>query len=156
MSTAILYPTALRSPFGKSIAVHAALAALILGCVLWSSIFSTHPLLEAPISLELQASKPSQRTELRSSKQMVAPTRTALPSEPSSSVIPSSNSSANQNSEEVIGSTKTSYLSELRNYIERHKSYPPQARTLGHEGQAEIKFSILSDGSLSSVELLRS
>ncbi|MBU6154620.1 MAG: energy transducer TonB [Bdellovibrionales bacterium] len=136
--------------------MHATLGTLILACSLWSSIFSPHTNLEAPISLELQALKPSQRTAIRSSKQMVAPMSSAHPSEPTSSAIPSSNSTVAQNSEEAIGSTKTSYLSELRNYIERHKSYPPQARTLGHEGQAEIKFSILSDGSLSSVELLRS
>jgi protein TonB len=59
-------------------------------------------------------------------------------------------------SEETMGSTRTTYLSELRNFIERHKSYPPQARTLGHEGQAEIRFSILSDGTLASIELMKS
>ena len=156
MSTVILHATTLRSPFGKSIAAHATLGTLILGCVLWNSILSRKTNLEAPISLELQASKPSQRAEMRMTRQMAAPRVSAQDSEPSSLASHSSSLSAAQNSEEAIGSTKTTYLSELRNYIERHKSYPPQARTLGHEGQAEIKFSILSDGSLSSVELLRS
>ena len=156
MNAAILYPPSLRSPFGKSIAIHAALGTLILGCMLWSALSSRNSVLDAPVSLELHSAKPSQESAIRQTKKMVH--SPGLVKHTDSLASPENSVSATQagTSEEAMGSTRTTYLSELRNFIERNKSYPPQARTLGHEGQAEIRFSILSDGTLSSIELLRS
>jgi|GEM_PF-3806843 len=156
MSAAILYPPSLRSPLGKSIAIHAGLGAVLLGFVLWSTLSSRRSILESPLFLELHSSKPSQHATVRRADRELIARKSVKTSE--SSVSQAGPASAPQAgvSEEAMGNTRTSYLSELRNFIERHKSYPPQARTLGHEGQAEIRFSILSDGTLSSIELMRS
>jgi protein TonB len=124
--------------------------------MLWSSLSSRNAILDAPVSLELHAAKPSQKSALRQTKKIVSSPSLEKDTDSFNPLENSVSATQSGASEETMGSTRTTYLSELRNFIERYKSYPPQARTLGHEGQAEVRFSILSDGTLSSIELLRS
>jgi protein TonB len=156
MSAALLDLPSLRSPFGKSLAIHGALAAGLLACMLWNTLSSRSSILEAPLSLELHSLQPSPKTQVRQAKRSIAPADPAKPSEASLSKIHPLSAPPAEVSEQAMGTARTTYLSELRGFIERNKSYPPQARTLGHEGQAEIRFSILSDGTLASIELTRS
>ena len=156
MNTSILDFTPGRSPFGKSIAIHGALGAILLGCVLWSTLTKTSGVVESPISLELQGFKTSFKSAAHQPQKTIVSHDLQKSSDTSASPGGSGSTPQTNDSSEDMGSTKNTYLSELRNFIERHKSYPSQAKTLGHEGQAEIRFSILSDGTLSSIELLRS
>lgn len=143
------------SPLRKSFLLHGALAALFLALA-----FSKQPMTETSFSVPLEvqlssSSKPQSVTAPRSQNasqtaSLTAPAPiSATPASPSSDTFGAQGAAPTENAQK-------SYLSELRAFIEQNKHYPPQAKTLGHEGRSEVKFSILADGTVCAVELSKS
>lgn len=143
------------SPLQKSFLLHGAFAALFLAFAL-----SQHSMTETSFSVPLEvqlssSSKPQSVTAPRSQNALQTDSLTApapvsaVPASPSSDTFGAQGAASTENAQK-------SYLSELRAFIEQNKHYPPQAKTLGHEGRSEVKFSILADGTVCAVELSKS
>lgn len=48
------------------------------------------------------------------------------------------------------------YVAELMTWIDAHKRYPAVSKRLGEQGEAEVEFTLLKDGTLSGARLVRS
>lgn len=152
---------AAKHPLPLSLALHAslALALAILAQTGWQGSRET-PF--EPISLEMLSEKSpavaaAPRKLARNDDSLRLAKVTAKTTiEPDLASPSVSESEAVARSGAAAGQAQKTYLSELRTYIERNKQYPRQAKTLGHEGRSEIRFTVLPDGSLCGFEITHS
>lgn len=56
-------------------------------------------------------------------------------------------------SEETLREIERAYMNALVAAIERHKRYPLRARKRGHEGEVQVRFTVLGDGTISRIEI---
>jgi protein TonB len=149
---------ALGPALRKSIVLHGVLLGFGLVFFLVDDLLNPAREIQIPLSLELKtetAPRPATRApQIKSSSNPLSAPAPGIPE--NSSDAPATGEAALENQEAIAGAAKASYLSELRAFIESNKFYPPQARTLGHEGRTEVKFTVLADGTLASIELIRS
>ncbi len=82
----------------------------------------------------------------------------APPKEPPKRILPQPASrpevSAQKTDSEKIEKIKAAYLIAVREKIERNKYYPRSAKKLHQTGKVELKFTILKDGSIKSIEVV--
>ncbi len=152
-------PVFVPPTIGKSFLLHGSLAALLIALVYVSPTLPPSGASDVPLTLEISpvARSGQKHTKAPLAPKIVKKLSSAGPAEASlAPPAPAAQTAESAASGSSVHSGPAGYLSELRTLIEQKKSYPRQAKTLGHEGRSEIRFSILPDGTLSSIELRKS
>jgi len=119
----------------------------------WQSVSATPALTVTLSSLEkvqqLALPRPTPpKLQKRTLEQTAPATQSAAPSELSEV------KSAPAHAPVVSQDLKQIYLSELRAYIDRSKTYPIQARRLGQTGRVQVSFTVTAEGHIIDAKLI--
>lgn len=89
-------------------------------------------------------------------EQLAIPEDVQSVSSPSGSITQQTESSATSGGDSKFNEAIYAYLNMVKKKIEAGKKYPPDAFKKGEEGESRLKFTILNDGSVKDVIIIRS